>query len=163
MVAVYGGPHVQRVSSSWAQAVDMRAQFLRAQGFLVLKCDNRGSSRRGLAFEASLKGAMGSTEVDDQVDALRWAVAAGLADPKAVGIYGWSYGGYLSAMSLCRAPGVFHAAVAGAPVTSWDGYDTHYSKSWDELPRSPSICTCSQPCCGPIVSNSFLTRVGSFF
>jgi dipeptidyl-peptidase-4 len=58
----------------------------------------------------------------------------GIADPSRVGIYGWSYGGYLSAMCLCRAPDIFHVAIAGAPVTSWDGYDTHYTERYMGLP-----------------------------
>ena len=102
IVAVYGGPHVQRVSSSWGMAVDMRAQWLCALGFCVLKCDNRGSSRRGLHFEGAVKNNMGELEVSDQEDAVNWAVAKGITDPQRVGMYGWSYGGYMSAMSLCK-------------------------------------------------------------
>ncbi len=73
---------------------------------------------------------MGSVEVDDQVCGVNWLVAKGLADPARVGIYGWSYGGYMSAMALAKAPDVFKAAVSGAPVTSWDGYDTHYTERY---------------------------------
>jgi len=135
VVSVYGGPRVQRVNRSWAQAVDMRAQYLRSKGLAVIKCDNRGSSRRGLAFEATLKGRMGTLEVGDQEDAVHWAVSQGVADPARVGIYGWSYGGYLSAMSLCKAPGTFACAIAGAPVSSWDGYDTHYTERYMSTPQ----------------------------
>jgi dienelactone hydrolase len=132
--AVYGGPHVQRVNRSWSQTADLRAQRLRGLGFCVLKCDNRGSSRRGLAFESCISRRLGRLEVLDQVAAVRQLVVRGLADPTRVGIYGWSYGGYLAAMCLCRAPDVFHVAVAGAPVTSWDGYDTHYTERYMGLP-----------------------------
>ena len=129
--SVYGGPHVQRVNRSWSSmTADMRAQRLRALGFAVLKCDNRGSSRRGLNFEGCIKGNLGRIEVYDQVCAVKQLIAMGIADPTRVGIYGWSYGGYLAAMCLCRAPDVFHCAVAGAPVTSWDGYDTHYTERY---------------------------------
>ncbi|CAM9102650.1 unnamed protein product, partial [Phaeothamnion confervicola] len=134
VVAVYGGPHVQRVSLSWGTTVDMRAQWLRDLGFCVLKVDNRGSFRRGLAFEGWIKHCMGSVEVLDQEDAVRWLVGRGLADPARVGMYGWSYGGYLTAMSLCKAPQTFRVGVAGAPVTSWDGYDTHYTERYMGLP-----------------------------
>ena len=135
VVAVYGGPHVQRVQGSWRASVDMRAQYLRAKGFAVLKCDNRGSFRRGLGFEAPILRAMGSVEVEDQVRAVRHLVRGGVCDARRVGIYGWSYGGYMSAMCLCKAPEVFRAAVAGAPVTSWDGYDTHYTERYMGLPQ----------------------------
>ena len=132
--AVYGGPHVQRVNRSWSQCSDMRAQRLRSLGFCVVKCDNRGSSRRGLAFESAISRRLGRLEVLDQVAVVRQLTVRGIADPTRVGIYGWSYGGYLSAMCLCRAPDVFHVAVAGAPVTSWDGYDTHYTERYMGLP-----------------------------
>lgn len=132
--AVYGGPHVQRVNRSWSQSGDMRAQRLRSLGFCVVKCDNRGSSRRGLAFESAISRRLGRLEVLDQVAAVRQLIVRGIADATRVGVYGWSYGGYLSAMCLCRAPDVFHVAVAGAPVTSWDGYDTHYTERYMGLP-----------------------------
>ena len=115
--------------------VDMRAQYLRSLGFLVFKLDNRGSARRGLAFEGAIKHDMGNIEVQDQVDGVRWLVDQGIADPGRVGIYGWSYGGYMSAMALARAPETFVAAVAGAPVTSWDGYDTHYTERYMGTPQ----------------------------
>jgi dienelactone hydrolase len=137
--AVYGGPHVQRVNRSWSQCADMRAQRLRSLGFCVVKCDNRGSSRRGIAFESAISRRLGRLEVLDQVAVVRQLCVRGIADPTRVGIYGWSYGGYLAAMCLCRAPDVFHVAVAGAPVTSWDGYDTHYTERYMGLPsENPS-------------------------
>jgi dipeptidyl-peptidase 4 len=97
--------------------------------------DNRGSSRRGQAFESVIKNNMGHPEVEDQVDGVRWLVEQGLADPKRVGIYGWSYGGYMSLMCLGQAPDVFRAAVSGAPVTHYDGYDTHYTERYMGLPQ----------------------------
>jgi dipeptidyl-peptidase-4 len=136
IVAVYGGPHAQLVTNSWTMTVNMRAQYLRQQGFLVFTLDNRGSARRGLAFEGAIKHNMGDLEVRDQVDGVRWLVDRGLADPTRVGIYGWSYGGYMAAMSLARAPETFKVAVAGAPVTHWDGYDTHYTERYMGRPQS---------------------------
>ncbi|KAH8053024.1 serine-type peptidase [Aureococcus anophagefferens] len=130
-VSCYGGPHVQFVADKWSTvSADLRAQKLRSEGFLVVKCDNRGSARRGQPFEAAIRGNLGDLEVADQVSAVDYVVARGLADKDRVGIYGWSYGGYLSAMCLARAPRTFRCAVAGAPVTSWDGYDTHYTERY---------------------------------
>ena len=115
VVSVYGGPHVQTVSQAWGSTVtDMRAQMLRSAGFLVLKLDNRGSSRRGLAFEAAIWRRMGELELRDQAEGVAWAVAQGIADASRVAIYGWSYGGYLSALAVARMPAVFRAGVAGA-------------------------------------------------
>lgn len=134
VVSVYGGPHAQRVTNGWDMTVDMRAQYLRGLGYLVFKLDNRGSARRGLAFEGAIKHDLGNLEVQDQVDGVRWLVAQGLADPKRVAIYGWSYGGYMAAMALARAPDTFQVAVAGAMVSSWDGYDTHYTERYMGTP-----------------------------
>jgi dipeptidyl-peptidase 4 len=135
IVAVYGGPHAQTVSRSWSMTVNMRAQYLRSLGFLVFALDNRGSARRGLAFEGAIKYHLGRAEVQDQVDGVRWLVQEGLADPQRVGIYGWSYGGYMAASCLFEAPDTFRVAVAGAPVTSWDGYDTHYTERYMGTPQ----------------------------
>jgi len=136
VVSCYGGPHVQFVQNSWIMTMDLRAQSLRSRGFMVLKIDNRGSNRRGRDFEGALKHNMGSIEVEDQVAGVRWAVSQGLADPMRVGIYGWSYGGYLSLMCLARASSVFKAAVSGAPVTHWDGYDTAYTERYMGTPQN---------------------------
>ncbi len=136
LVSVYGGPHAQRVTKSWGLTVDMRAQLLASQGYLVFKLDNRGSARRGLAFEGALRHDMGNIEVQDQVDGVRWLVNQGLADSGRVGIYGWSYGGYMAAMALARAPETFRLAIAGAPVTQWDGYDTHYTERYMGTPQA---------------------------
>ena len=135
IVQVYGGPHAQRALDSWRNTANMRAQYLRSLGFLVFVLDNRGSAGRGLQFEAAIRWDMGNVEVDDQVDGVRWLVEQGLADRNRVGIYGWSYGGYMALMCLARAPETFHAAVAGAPVTAWDGYDTHYTERYMGLPQ----------------------------
>lgn len=136
LVSVYGGPHAQRVANSWGLTVDMRAQYLAQQGFLVFKLDNRGSARRGLAFESGIKHHMGSVEVQDQADGVRWLAAQGWIDPQRVGIYGWSYGGYMALMCLAQAGDVFATAVAGAPVTTWEGYDTGYTERYMGLPQT---------------------------
>jgi dipeptidyl-peptidase-4 len=134
IVSVYGGPGAQMVNDSWTQTVDLRAQLLAQQGFVVLKVDNRGSARRGLAFEAPIARRMGQIEVRDQVEGVRWLETLGFADISRVGIYGWSYGGYMSVMALATAPEVFKAGVVGAPVTFWEGYDTAYTEKYMGTP-----------------------------
>lgn len=96
--------------------------------------DNRGTARRGLKFEGAIKHRLGSIDAEDQVAGARWLIKQGLAEAGRIGIYGWSYGGYLSALSLARFPDVFCCAVSGAPVTSWDGYDTFYTEKYMGLP-----------------------------
>lgn len=130
IMSVYGGPHVMRVQNQWLLTADLRAQRMAQQGIVVIKCDNRGSYRRGLAFEGAIRHDMGNVEILDQVSAVEYFSSLGLVDASRVGMFGWSYGGYMSAMALCRAPNTFSCAVAGAPVTSWDGYDTHYTERY---------------------------------
>ena len=147
---VYGGPHVMRVTNQWSSTADLRSQRLVERGCLVIRCDNRGSFRRGIAFEGAIHRDMGRLEVDDQRAAVEYFASKTelLVNPSKVGMIGWSYGGYMSAMSLCRAPDTFCCSVAGAPVTSWDGYDTHYTERYMGLPaenvagyRSSSVMT----------------------
>ncbi|CAA7402494.1 unnamed protein product [Spirodela intermedia] len=134
LISVYGGPCVQTVCDSWINTVDMRAQFLRNKGFLIWKLDNRGTARRGLKFEGALKHRFGDVDAHDQRTGAEWLVKEGLAKAGHIGIYGWSYGGYLSAISLARFPETFCCAISGAPVTAWDGYDTFYTEKYMGLP-----------------------------
>jgi dipeptidyl-peptidase-4 len=136
IVFVYGGPHSQLVANHWNLTANLRAQYLRSQGFLVFVLDNRGTSRRGLAFEAAIRRDMGHREVEDQVDGVRWLAAQGLSDPARVGVYGASYGGYMAAMCLARSPETFQVAIAISPVTDWDGYDTNYTERYMGTPNS---------------------------
>ncbi len=135
IVHVYGGPGPQMVSNIWKMTNMLQIQYLRQQGFLVFRLDNRGSARRGLEFEGAIKGRMGTVEVDDQVDGVRWLVEQGLADPQRVGVTGWSYGGYMTLLCLMKAPDVFKVGVAGAPVTHYDGYDTAYTERYMSTPQ----------------------------
>jgi dipeptidyl-peptidase-4 len=125
----YGGPHAQRVTARCSAYAE--SQWLADQGFAVLVVDGRGSPGRGSAFERTVRGDLATPVLDDQVDALR-AIAAERPDLDVdrVGIRGWSYGGFLAALAVLRRPDVFHAAVAGAPVTDWTLYDTHYTERY---------------------------------
>jgi dipeptidyl-peptidase-4 len=126
----YGGPHAQLVRAS--ARIFLTAQWLADQGFAVIVADGRGSPGRGPAWERTVAGDLAAVTLADQVDAL-----AGVADryphdvdTDRVGIMGWSYGGYLSALAVLERPDVFHAAVAGAPVTDWTLYDTCYTERY---------------------------------
>ena len=136
LVAVYGGPHAQTVLDAWGLTVDLRAQYLAQQGYLVLKLDNRGMAGRGLDFEAHLHRQMGTIEVDDQAAAVEQLAIEGLADVDRVGLYGWSYGGYMTVMSMLRRPDLFKVGVSGAPVSDWDGYDTGYTERYMGTPQN---------------------------
>jgi dipeptidyl aminopeptidase/acylaminoacyl peptidase len=138
-----GGPHVQYVCNSWSMTVDMRSQYLRSQGFLVIKVDNRGSNRRGLVFEAPIRRSMGSVEVADQVAGVEWAAdVLGLGDKARVAVSGWSYGGYMALKCLCGRPDIFHAGISGAPVTDWALYDTVTIFFWVALYLHLAVAAC---------------------
>ncbi len=136
IVSVYGGPHAQRVAEDWSLTVDLRAQYLAQNGYVVLKLDNRGSANRGLAFEAQLWKRMGTVELEDQVAGVEYLSRIPYADTSRTGIYGWSYGGYMTCLALMKAPEVFSVGVAGAPVADWDGYDTGYTERYMSTPES---------------------------
>ena len=134
VVSVYGGPHAQTVQNAWHLTTDIRAQSYRSRGICVLKLDNRGSARRGQRFERAICGNLGAVEVEDQARGVDHLVRCGVVDPTRVGIFGWSYGGFLAATALARRPDVFACAVAGAPVTAWEWYDAHYTERYMGTP-----------------------------
>jgi dipeptidyl-peptidase 4 len=129
LMSPYGGPHGQMVTAS--RAAYQTDQWLADQGFAVVIADGRGTYGRGPDWDREVAGDLASKPLEDQVTALH-AAAARCADLDTgrVAIRGWSFGGYLAALAVLRRPDVFHAAVAGAPVTEWRLYDTHYTERY---------------------------------
>ena len=129
----YGGPHGQRViASAGAYATE---QWLANQGFAVLVADGRGTPGLGPVWERSVYLDLAEPVLNDQIDALQAIAAEHPAlDLTRVGIRGWSFGGYLAALAVLARPEVFHAAVAGAPVTDWRWYDTAYTERYLKEP-----------------------------
>jgi dipeptidyl-peptidase-4 len=132
IVYVYGGPGAQKVRRDWGTLL---AQMFAQQGYGVLELDNRGSTNRGRLFEAGLYKRMGSIEVEDQLSGLSVLASEPWADLKRVGVFGHSYGGYMSLMCLCQAGERFKAGVAVAPVADWQMYDSHYTERFMGLPE----------------------------
>jgi dipeptidyl-peptidase-4 len=137
IVDVYGGPGVQRVVDSWTGA--SFTQILTRAGYVVFQLDNRGSASRGTAFQAPIHGRLGEVEVADQVQGARWLAAQSYVDAARIGVWGWSYGGYMTLMLMFKAPEVFAAGVSGAPVTDWTLYDTHYTERYLERPAENAV------------------------
>ncbi len=123
----YGGPGSQTVTRTWNPPL---MQYLAQQGWIVFQLDNRGSPNRGKKFEDAIWHAMGSVEVEDQLAGARYLKSLPFVDGNRIATYGWSYGGYMSLKMLEKNPGVYAAAVAGAPVTDWSLYDTHYTERY---------------------------------
>jgi dipeptidyl-peptidase 4 len=125
----YGGPHAQRVLKT--AGMFHASQWLAEQGFAVVVADGRGTPGRGPAWDRAVKGDLATPALEDQVTALHAAAAAHRdLDLGRVGIRGWSFGGFLAALAVLRRPDVFHAGIAGAPVTDWRLYDTCYTERY---------------------------------
>jgi dipeptidyl-peptidase-4 len=124
----YGGPHALRVLQS--HNAFLTSQWFADQGFAVVVTDGRGTPGRGSEWERTVLNDLATFPLDDQVDALHAAAQDHPLDLDRVAIRGWSFGGYLAALAVLRRPDVFHAAIAGAPVTEWRLYDTHYTERY---------------------------------
>ncbi|MFB7601245.1 S9 family peptidase, partial [Streptomyces sp. NPDC056160] len=123
----YGGPHGARVLA--AHNAYLTSQWFADQGFAVVVADGRGTPGRSPAWEKAIHHDFTVT-LDDQIEALQDLAETHPLDLDRVAIRGWSYGGYLSALAVLRRPDVFHAGIAGAPVTDWHLYDTHYTERY---------------------------------
>ena len=133
IVMVYGGPHAQTVRNQWTGLT--WDQALAHQGFVIWQLDNRGSAGRGHLWESKVFRQFGRQELADQLTGLDYLAKQGFVDPMRVGIYGWSFGGYMTLYSLLNAPDRFAAGVSGAPVTDWRLYDTIYTERYMGLPQ----------------------------
>jgi len=133
IVDVYGGPHVNVIQATMSRY--LMDQWIADQGFVVVSGDGRGTPRRGRDFERSIKGSFGRIPLEDQVQILELlGNRFPELDLNRVGIFGWSFGGYLSALAVLKRPDVFRAAAAGAPVVDFRDYDTHYTERYLGLP-----------------------------
>jgi dipeptidyl-peptidase-4 len=136
VLLVYGGPTVQTVTRRWGERRGSQtAQLFTQRGYVVFALDNRGSGGRGQKFTEALYHHLGGVEVEDQLKGVAWLKSQAFVDPGRVGVYGWSYGGYMTLMLLGQSPGTFKAGVAGAPVTDYRLYDTHYTERYMGTPQ----------------------------
>jgi dipeptidyl-peptidase 4 len=139
IVSLYGGPGNQLVRKAWGGYPRTNEgffrQYLAQNGYVVFTLDNRGSGSRGVKFETALYRHLGSVEVHDQVAGVNYLKTLPYIDPARVGVFGWSYGGFMSLMCIMQAPDTFAAAVAGAPPTDWRLYDTHYTERYMGTPE----------------------------
>lgn len=124
---VYGGPTAQVVARRWG---GMFEQYMAQQGYVVFSIDNRGSSRRERRFTDALYGSFGKVEVADQLAGVDWLSQQSFVDAKRIGIFGWSYGGFMALRMMAEGSDRIAAGVSGAPVTDWQLYDTHYTERY---------------------------------
>lgn len=123
----YGGPHSQQVQRKWDNQF---YQYMAQQGFIVFRLDNRGSSRRERQFTDVIYKELGKHEVQDQVAGIDWLAKQSFVDAKRIGVFGWSYGGFMTLRLLSAASDKIAMGVAVAPVTDWSLYDTHYTEQF---------------------------------
>ncbi|RLE19488.1 MAG: hypothetical protein DRJ14_00505 [Acidobacteria bacterium] len=136
LVYTYGGPHAQVASNNYSPRNELWYKYLNTRGICVFRLDNRGSSNRSRAFERAIYHNMGDLELRDQIAGLN-AVCKNFTflDRSRSGIWGWSYGGYMTCMAMTRFAGQFKVGVAVAPVTDWHLYDSAYTERYMGMPK----------------------------
>jgi dipeptidyl-peptidase 4 len=133
LISIYGGPQVQAVRNAWGTAPwdEMMAE----KGYIVFSLDNRGSYNRGHAFETPIYRHFGKIELEDQLSGVKYLKSLPYVDGSRIGIWGWSYGGYMTLYALANAPEAFKAGVSVAPVSDWGLYDTIYTERYMGRPQ----------------------------
>jgi dipeptidyl-peptidase-4 len=135
IIYVYGGPHKQLVTDSYPEGkYDIWAYRMAQEGYFVFSLDNRGSANRGLAFEQEIFRHLGTAEVEDQLAGVEYLKTLSYIDENRLGVYGWSYGGFMSISLMTRGNGTFKVGVAGGPVTDWSMYEVMYTERYMDTP-----------------------------
>lgn len=135
LMYVYGGPGSQTVTNSWGGSRDFWHQHLAQEGYLIVSVDNRGTGARGREFKHVTYANLGKYEVEDQIAGAKYLASLPYVDASRIGIWGWSYGGYMSSLGLMVGSDVFKTAIAVAPVTTWRYYDTIYTERYLQTPQ----------------------------
>jgi dipeptidyl-peptidase 4 len=132
---VYGGPGSQTGQDDWSGPNYFWFQLLAQQGYVIISVDNRGTGARGAAFKKSTYANLGKLEIQDQMDVARWAGSQTYIDKARIGMWGWSFGGYMTSLAMTKGADLFKAGVAVAPVTNWRFYDTVYTERFLKTPQ----------------------------
>jgi len=135
LMYVYGGPGSQNVADTWGGSRSKWFNMLAQQGYIVVCVDNRGTGFRGSEFKKMTYKDLGKLETEDQIEAAKWLASQNYVDPSRIGIWGWSYGGYMSSLCITKGADVFKMAIAVAPVTNWRFYDSIYTERYLRTPQ----------------------------
>lgn len=133
LMYVYGGPGSQNVNNSWGH--NFWFDFLAQKGYLIVCVDNRGTGFRGAEFKKMTYLNLGKYETIDQIEAAKWLGTQSYVDKERIGLWGWSYGGYMASLAITKGADVFKATMAVAPVTTWRYYDTIYTERYLRTPQ----------------------------
>lgn len=134
LVYVYGGPHAQMITNSWLGGSDMWLYYMAQQGFVIFTLDNRGSGNRGRDFEQATFRKLGVNERDDQLTGISFLKKQRYVDSTRVGVFGWSFGGFMS-LGLMSRTDAFKVGVAGGPVVDWSLYEIMYTERYMDKPQ----------------------------
>ena len=137
IVYVYNGPHVQLVANTWLGGGELWMHHMAQEGYVVFVLDGRGSGNRGFAFESAIHRHAGDAEIEDQLTGLSYLKAQTFIDPNRIGVYGWSYGGFMTTSLMTRpeAKGAFKCGIAGGPVIDWRMYEIMYTERYMDTPQ----------------------------
>lgn len=136
LMYVYGGPGSQTVTNSWGWFNFAWFQMLAQKGYIIVSVDNRGTGARGQEFKKMTYMQLGKYETEDQINAAKYLGGLDYVDAKRIGIFGWSYGGYMSTLCMTKGADYFKAGIAVAPVTNWRYYDNIYTERFMQLPQT---------------------------
>ena len=139
LMYVYGGPGINTVNDSWSSMNYFWFQYLVKKGFVIISVDSRGTGYRGKDFKHSTYLQLGKLETEDQIYVAKEIGKYDFIDSKRIGIFGWSYGGYMSSLCITKGADVFKSAIAVAPVTNWRFYDNIYTERFMRTPQQNGI------------------------
>ncbi|MBL7883334.1 MAG: DPP IV N-terminal domain-containing protein [Bacteroidia bacterium] len=135
IVYLYNGPSLQMINNTWNGGGDLWFQYMAERGFVVFTLDGRGSANRGLAFEQAIFRNLGVNEMKDQLVGVDFLKKQNYVDVNRMGIFGWSYGGFMTTSIMTRYPDVFKVGVAGGPVIDWTYYEVMYTERYMDTPQ----------------------------
>jgi dipeptidyl-peptidase-4 len=135
IVYVYGGPHAQLITDSWLGGAGLWDYYMAQEGFILFTLDNRGSADRGFDFENVIHRQLGQEEIKDQMRGVEYLKSLPYVDETRIGVYGWSFGGFMTTTLTTTHPDVFKAAVAGGPVIDWKWYEVMYGERYMDTPQ----------------------------
>jgi dipeptidyl-peptidase-4 len=137
LLYVYGGPHIQRITNEWlgGKKLSLWLNYMAQNGYIVFTLDNRGSSNRGLEFEQKIFRQLGTVEIEDQMVGVNYLKSLSYVDTTRMGVYGWSYGGFMTTSLMTRTPDIFKVGVAGGAVIDWQYYEVMYTERYMDTPQ----------------------------
>ena len=131
----YSGPGSQQVSNAWDGRNTIWFNLLAQKGYIVLCVDGRGTGYRGTKYKKATYKNLGKYEIEDQITAAQWIGSQSFVDAGRIGIFGWSFGGYMASLAMTKGADVFKVGIAVAPVTTWRYYDTIYTERYLQTPQ----------------------------